>query len=91
MADQAGTDTRPNIVLIMVDDMGFFGYRLLRLGDRDAERGRAGGERGDVHPVLQLRPLLPDTGFAADRALPAPGRYRAHDAGPGDGGDTEGS
>ena len=70
---------RPNIVLILADDMGFFGPGLLRLRDTDAQPGPAGGWRHPVHADVQLRALLPVARGAADRAEPAPGGHRPHD------------
>ena len=72
---------KPNIVVIMADDMGFsdigcYGGEIETPNiDALAERRTA------LPPVLQHRPLLPNPRGAADRPLSTPGRSRAHDGG----------
>ena len=53
------TDKRPNIILFMVDDMGWqdtslpFGHKnALQRAVRDSEHGTVGTPRNDVHPSV---------------------------------------
>ena len=80
-AGTASAAEKPNIVVILSDDMGFsdlgcYGGEI-RTPNLDALA--AGGAA--VHAVLQHGPLLPDAGQPAHRPLPAPGRRRPHDGG----------
>ena len=74
----AGEPTRPNILVILADDLGFsdigcYGGEIATPNlDKLAARGHS------LHPVLQHRPLLSDAGQPADRALLPSGRRRAH-------------
>ena len=65
--------TRPNVVVILVDDMGWSDIGLLRQRDLDAEPRCARGARRTFHAVLQHASLLADAGQSAHRALPASG------------------
>ena len=62
---------KPNILIILADDLGFLRPRLLRLGHCHAESRPAGGGGAAVHPVLQHRALLADAQRPADRLLSA--------------------
>ena len=48
---------RPNIILIMCDDMGFFRHWLLRGRSANSSLGSVGGGRNAVHTVLQQRQM----------------------------------
>src|SRR5438445_2566985 len=60
----------PNVLLILIDDAGFGSASAFGRPLPDAERRRAGGGRAEVQPLSHHRPLLADTGGAADRAQP---------------------
>ena len=52
---------------------------MLRIGDFHAGDRLARPGRAAFHPDVQLGPLLPVEGGAADGPAPAPGRHRTHD------------
>ena len=70
---------KPNIVIIMADDMGFSDIGCYGGEIRTPNVDRLGGERTPLHAVLQRRTLLPDARIAAHRAVRAPDRDRSHD------------
>ena len=53
---------------------GIRGVERLRRADQHPDRGAAGGQRAQVHPLPHHRPLLAVAGGAADRAQPSLGR-----------------
>ena len=57
----------PNIVFIVLDDVGFSDLGLLRVGDRDAAHGCAGGRR------RQVLELPCDVDVLSDESVPAHG------------------
>ena len=59
-AGAAAAPRRPNIVLIMADDMGFSDIGCYGSEIAHAEPRPAGRRRRALHAVLQHRPLLPD-------------------------------
>jgi hypothetical protein len=63
--------SRPNVILILADDMGFadLGCTGSEIQTPNIDALAQGG--GDALGDVQLRPMLSDTRFAADRALPA--------------------
>ena len=69
--------TRPNIIVILADDMGFSDLGCYGGEIAHAEPRRPRRRRAAVHPVLQHRPLLPDAGPACSpgstRTRPASG------------------
>ena len=76
---EAAEAPRPNIVLILADDMGFsdVGWYGGEIRTPTIDGLAAGGLQ--LQPVLQHRKVLSDPGQPDDRALPAPGRHRPHD------------
>ena len=77
----AAAEARPNLVVILSDDMGFsdigcYGGEIAT-PNLDAPRFR----RAALHPVLQRRSLLPHAGQPAHRPLCAPDWRRPHDGG----------
>ena len=67
---------KPNIVLILNDDMGYLRPRLLRRRDRDAQPRPPRRRRPALLAVLQHRALQPVARLAADRPASAPDRHR---------------
>ena len=78
---------RPNIVLILADDMGFSDIGCYGGEMPHAQPRPPGRRRRALHAVLQHRPLLPDARGAADRAStrtrPASATWSATRASPG--------
>ena len=81
----ADAQSRPNIVVILVDDMGFsdIGCYGSEIPTPNLDKLGAGGIA--VHAVLQHGPLLPHAGLVAYGSLLAPGGRWSHDRGPGRG------
>jgi len=73
---------RPNIVVILSDDMATPTSAATRR-DRDAEPRRHSRPALAVHAVLQHAKMLPDAGEPAHGSLPASGGRRPHDGGQG--------
>lgn len=63
-------ESAPNVVIILIDDMGFGGIQRVRRPDPHAH-ARARGKRGpEVHPLPHHRALLSDTAGAPHRPQP---------------------
>jgi len=76
-AGLVGAAERPNIVLIVADDLGFSdpGFMGGEIETPNLDALAAGGV--PFVPVLQQRPVLPDARIAA---ASSPDRHRLHDA-----------
>ena len=68
----------PNILIILIDDVGFGAVERLRRSLPDAERRDAGGERAEVQPLSHDGAVLADAPGAADRPQPPLGRHGRH-------------
>ncbi len=75
----AAAAAKPNIIVIMADDMGFSDLGCYGGEIADAESRRAREGRRAIHAVLQHGPLLPDARVAAHGAVSASGGHRPHD------------
>ena len=69
--------TKPNIVLILNDDMGFSDIGCYGGEVRNAQPGPAGSRRCPLLAVLQHGALLPLAGVPAHRLAPAPDQASA--------------
>ncbi len=67
---------KPNVVLILNDDMGYLRHRLLRRRDRDAQPRPPRGERPALLAVLQHGALQPVARVDAHGPASAPDRRR---------------
>ena len=72
----------PNILLVLLDDVGFGWLSTFGGHDREPHAGAVGAERAALRRVPHHRALLADARRAADRAQPPQRRHRRH---PGDG------
>ena len=74
----------PNVLVVLIDDVGFGASSAFGGPINTPDRGAPGGQRAEVQPLPHHRPLLADAGGAADRAQPPLGRHgRHHRAGGG--------
>ena len=68
----------PNVLIVLIDDVGIWRIERLRRADQHAERRAIGEERTEVQSLPHHRALLAHTPGAADRAqspLGEHGRY----------------
>ena len=65
-------DGAPNVVYIVLDDVGFSAMAQLRRPDRDAEHRPDRRGRGPLHAVAHHGAVLADPLVPADRAQPHP-------------------
>ena len=75
---RAPRDPRPNIIVIMADDMGFSDMGCYGSEIATPNLDRSGARRHPIHAFLQCRALLPDAFGAADRPVQPSGRRRRH-------------
>ena len=68
----------PNVLVILIDDVGIRRVERLRRPVPDAERRAAGGRRPEVQPLPHHRALLADAPGAADRTQSPLGRHGRH-------------
>ena len=68
----------PNVLVILIDDVGFGASSAFGGPVRDAERRAAGRGRPPVQPLPHHRALLADPPGAAHRAQPSLGRHGRH-------------
>ena len=68
----------PNVLVILIDDVGFGASSAFGGPVPDAERREAGGGRAEVQPLPHHRAVLADAAGAADRAQPPLGRHGRH-------------
>ena len=66
----------PNVVLVVLDDVGIRATRVLRVGHRHPDHRRVGGNRGAAGQLPHHRAVLTHPGLPADRAQPSPERPR---------------
>ena len=63
-------DGAPNVVYIVLDDVGFSAMKLLWRADRDPEHRSHRQRRAPLHPVAHHRFVLAYTFVSADRSQP---------------------
>ena len=68
----------PNVLVVLLDDVGFGASSRLRRALPDPDRRAAGGRGAALQPVPHDRPVRADTAGAADRAEPPLGRDGQH-------------
>ena len=68
----------PNVLYIVLDDVGFSRDGAVGRPDRDAEHQAPGGERPHLHELAHDRAVLADSLVAADRAQPHHQRHGLH-------------
>ena len=73
----APPNPRPNVVVVLVDDMGWSDIGPFRQRDRHAQSRRPRRARRAIHPVLCHAALLADARQPAHRAVFAPGGHGA--------------
>ena len=78
IAAAADAPRRPNIVIILGDDMGFADMGVVRQRDQDAEPRLAGEGRRALHELLHARELLAHAVHAAERRRYPPERPGQH-------------
>ena len=71
-------DGAPNVLVVLLDDVGFGAGSPFGGPVRHADRGAAAARRPDLQPVPHHRAVRPDPGGAAQRAQPPLGRH-GHD------------
>ena len=72
----AAPEGAPNIVFIVLDDVGFAHLGCYGSDHRDAEHGPPGERRPALHQLPHHRDVLADAGVADDRPQPSRGRHR---------------
>ncbi len=70
----AAADDRPNIVVVLVDDMGFSDIGPYGGEVSTPNLDRLAARRGSLHASLQRGAMQPNAGVAVDGPLSAPGR-----------------
>ena len=68
----------PNVLIVLLDDVGLRRLERLRRPDQHADRRAARGERAEVQPLPHDRAVLPDARSAADRPQPPHRRHGRH-------------
>ena len=76
----AGAGTKPNIILMMADDMGYSDIGCFGSEINTPNLGPVGSRRDPALGVLQLRPLLPHPRGPANRPCAPRSRDRSHDS-----------
>ena len=75
----------PNVLVVLLDDVGFAALERVRRAVRDADGRAAGRERPEVQPLPHDGALRADAGCPADRPQPPHGwdggHHRARDVG----------
>ena len=67
----------PNVLIVLLDDVGFGAGERVRRPVRDADRGAAAARRTDVQPLPHDGAVRADPGGAAQRPQPPLGRHGA--------------
>ena len=68
----------PNVLIVLIDDVGFGASSCLRRAVPYADGGTPGRQRAALQPLSHDRALLADAPGAADRAQPPHGRHGRH-------------
>ena len=68
----------PNVLVVLIDDVGLRLVERVRRAVRDAERGAPRGRRAEVQPLPHDGAVLADAGGAAERPQPPHGRDGRH-------------
>ena len=71
-------DGAPNVLVILIDDVGFGAVERVRWPVRDADLRAAGGRRVEVHPLPHDRAVLADAGGVAVGPQPPHRRHGRH-------------
>ena len=71
-------DGAPNVLIILIDDVGLRGQQRVRRPDPHPQRRAARCRRTQVQPVPHHRPVLPDAGGPAQRPQPPQRRDGRH-------------
>ena len=74
----------PNVVIVLIDDIGFGALERVRRADQHADAREDGGQRPALQPLPHHGALQPDAHRAAHRPQP-PRQQRRRDHGAGDG------
>ena len=68
----------PNVLVVLLDDVGLRRVQRVRRAVRDADRRAAGRRRAEVQPLPHHRAVLADRAGAAHRPQPPLGRHGRH-------------